>query len=86
MANIVYAFCAFTSLCCALLLMRGFRTSRQRLLLWGALCFFVLFLSNVLLFADLVLFPNIDLQPWRAGVTLLGMGLLLYGMIFESQS
>jgi hypothetical protein len=86
MVNAVYFFCALTSLCCALLLMRGYRTSRHRLLLWGSLCFFVLFLANVFLVADLVIFPEVDLQPYRAGLTLIGMCLLLYGMIFESDT
>jgi hypothetical protein len=86
MAIVVYVFCAIASLCCALLLNRGYRRSRQRLLYWGGLCFFLLFLANVLLFVDLVVFPDIDLQAWRSGIGLFGLCLLLYGMVFQSES
>ena len=34
MATLVYALCALTSLACAVLLLRGYLSSRARLLLW----------------------------------------------------
>ena len=86
MAITVYLLCAVTSLVCALLLARGYRATRMRLLFWGAVCFFVLVATNSLLFIDFIIFPQIDLAPWRAGVTLAAFGLFLYGLIFESQA
>lgn len=86
MALLVYLLCALASLGCALLLWRGYRATRTRLLFWGALCFFILTLTNSLLFADLILWPQIDLLLWRAGGTLIGLACLIYGLIFDAQS
>lgn len=86
MALTVYLLCALTSLVCALLLWRGYRASHTRLLFWGALCFFLLAVTNSLLFADLIVFKQVDLSLWRSGFTLGAFGLLLYGLIFEAQS
>ncbi|HEY6455270.1 MAG TPA: DUF5985 family protein [Steroidobacteraceae bacterium] len=85
MAESVYALCALTSMLCAALLFRGYRANRTRLLFWSSLCFAGLALNNVLLFADLVLLPNIDLFFWRSAAALLGMSILLYGLIWESR-
>jgi hypothetical protein len=77
---------ALTSLACMVLLFRGYAASGLRLLLWSALCFVGLSLSNVLLFFDLVLFPTqVDLRPWRLLSALAGLVFLLYGFIFESE-
>ena len=76
---------ALVSFACALLLLRGYARGRKKLLLWSGLCFFVLGLSNVLIFVDLVVFRHIDLYPLRLGMTLLAMTLLLYGLIWESE-
>jgi hypothetical protein len=84
-AESVYALCALTSILCAALLFRGYRANRTRLLFWSSLCFAGLALNNVLLFADLVLLPNIDLFFWRSAAALLGMSILLYGLIWESR-
>lgn len=85
MAIAVYLLSAVASLVCALLLTRGYRATRMPLLFWSALCFFVLAVTNSLLFVDLGLFPGIDLSIWRTGITLGALSLLLYGLIFESQ-
>ena len=85
MGLIVYLLCAVASLICAMLLFRGYRTTRVPLLFWAALCFSILVGTNSLLFVDLVLFPDINLAPWRSGVTLVAFALFLYGLIFESQ-
>lgn len=81
----VYLLCAVASLVCAVLLWRGYRASRSPLLFWAALCFFLLAATNSLLFIDLVLFPQLNLAPWRSGLSLAAYGLLLYGLIVESQ-
>jgi hypothetical protein len=47
---------------------------------------FYLTLTNSLLFVDLIIWPQIDLSLWRAGVTLTGLACLIYGLIFDAQS
>ena len=82
----VYALCGIASLTCTILLARGYLASRMRLLFWGALCFGFLTATNVLLFVDLVIFREaVSLLPWRNLLTLLGLLLFLYGMIFDSE-
>jgi len=83
MAGVVYILCAATSLTCAALLLRAFRRSGARLLLWSGICFGCLALNNVLLFVDMRLLPTIDLFVLRNVPTLVGIALLLYGMIWE---
>ena len=84
METLVYALCALTSIACAALLLRGYATSRVRLLLWGGLCFAGLALNNVLLFIDLGLVPAIDLSVWRSIPTLAGLILLIYGLVWDA--
>jgi len=83
MEGIVYILCAATCLTCAGLLWRGWRRSRVRLLLWTCLCFVGLALNNAIVFADLVMVPAVDLSLVRNMPALIGLGLLLYGMIWE---
>lgn len=85
MAQIVYLLCAVTSLACAVLLVRAWRASHVKLLLWSAICFSALTITNVLLFVDLVVLPSVDLKPLRSGVTLLGVVALLYGLTVEER-
>lgn len=84
MGSIIYLLCTLTSLGAAVLLWRGYRRSRQRLLYWSALCFAILAVSNGLLILDLVVFPDVYILPWRNFVTQVGLLVLLYGLIFES--
>jgi hypothetical protein len=83
-AAFVYFLCILTSLGCSFLLWRAYRQNRLRLLRWSALCFAILALANALLFLDLIIFPKIDLLPWRNAVTLVALLVLLYGLVFES--
>jgi hypothetical protein len=85
MAEAVYILCALTSLACAVLLLRGYNRSRLRLLLWSGLCFVFLAVSNLVLFADLVLFQGIDMSLWRSSIALVGIATLLYGLIWDAQ-
>jgi hypothetical protein len=81
---VLYALVMLTCLACMLLLFRGYARSDARLLLWSALCFVGLSVSNVLLFFDLVLFPTeLDLRVYRLGAALTGLAFLLYGFISE---
>jgi hypothetical protein len=85
-AIFVYVLCALTSLACAVLLLRGFARSRVRLLLWSGLCFAGFFLNNVLLIVDVRLVPDTDLSVWRTLPALAGLGVLLYGLIWETRA
>lgn len=85
MAEAVYLLCALASLACALLLLRGYRKSRARLLLWSSLCFAGLTINNALLFTDKVLFPEINLSLWRSTAALAALLLLLYGLVWEAE-
>jgi hypothetical protein len=75
-----------TCVACTLLLFREYGRRRIRLLLWSALCFVGLTLSNVLLFVDFVVVPGIDLRLYRLLASLLGMLFLLWGFIGDSES
>lgn len=86
MAGVIYALCALTALCCAILLLRGYSASRAHLLLWAGLCFLGLTLNNVLVIVDLVVAPENDLRFARAVAGLLSMGTLLFGLIFEKEA
>jgi Family of unknown function (DUF5985) len=67
------------------LLLRGYRRSRTRLLLWSALCFAGLALNNALLIFDLVIVPGVDLSVLRSSVALAAMAILVFGLIWESR-
>ncbi len=85
-ALLVYLLGALTCLACAVLLLRGFARSRARLLLWSGLCFIALALNNLLLFVhiDTTFFPNSpDLRLAIDGVSLIGVALLLYGLVWD---
>ena len=63
----LYLLAALTSVSCMVLLFRGYAHTGVRLLLWSALCFVGLSISNVLLFFDLVVFPTqVDLRVYRS--------------------
>ena len=85
MAAVVYILCALTSLTCAILLLRAYRNTGVRLLFWSGLCFVGLTLNNVLLFVDRTLLPETDLYVLRTLPALIGIVLLLYGLIWESE-
>jgi hypothetical protein len=81
----VYVLCALTSLACAVLLLRGYRRSRARLLLWSGLCFACFALSNVLLIVDVRVLPARDLSVVRTLPSLVGVALLLYGLVWDAK-
>jgi hypothetical protein len=84
--SIVYVLCFLTSGICAWLLLSSYARYRQRLLLWSALCFCALALNSLLVFADIIVFPDpdIDLLPLRQATNLLAIGFLIYGFIWEA--
>lgn len=85
MAEVAFILCAATSFACALLLYRGYRSNGVRLLFWSALCFLGLTLNNILLFIDLSVVPDTDLEVFRSLPALLGLAALLYGLIWEAK-
>ncbi|WP_163989514.1 DUF5985 family protein [Pyxidicoccus caerfyrddinensis] len=85
MAEAVYILCALTSVACAVLLLRAWKRTQSRLLLWSGLCFAGLALNNVLLFVDLVLLPTaVDLYIPRLVTGLASAAILLYGLIWDA--
>lgn len=85
MASVVYALCALTSALCTVLLLRAYRASRARLLLWSSLAFIGLTCNNLLLFLDLVLFPAADLSLYRSLLGATAIMMLLFGLIWDSK-
>ena len=84
-AGIIYLLCTGTALVCWILLLRGWRDSRAPLLFWSALCFATLTAENFFLFLDKIIFLNFDLWWWRAGLSLLALSFLLYGLIWKTK-
>ena len=81
----VYLLCFATSVVCLILLARSYARTRTRLLLWSSLCFVFLAANNLLLFVDVVVFPvEINLLPFRQLSSLIGVGVLLYGFVWEA--
>ena len=85
MATVVYFLCATTSVLCAALLLRSWQSSRVPLLMWSALGFTGLAVNNVLLFVDRVIVPDYDLSVLRDASALVALGVLLFGLIWESK-
>ena len=81
----LYALAVLSSLACAVMLCRGYARRRVRLLMWSAICFVGLTISNVALFVDLIIFPDIDLRLARLLPALAGMVCLLYGFICDTE-
>lgn len=86
MAETAYLLCAGTALLCVVLLLRAFVRTGVRLLLWSGICFIALSLENALLFLDMVIVPDVDLQVWRNLVALIGLLCLLFGLIWDDRT
>jgi hypothetical protein len=83
--SLVYSLCLLAGGVCAFLLLSTWWRSRTRLLFWTAMGFVALAVNNLFLVADLVLFPSIDLWPWRQAASAVAVGVLLYGFIWEAE-
>jgi hypothetical protein len=83
MEGIVYLLCAGAAAACAVLLFRGYRRSRARLLIWSAVCFTALSIENLILFVDLIVVPATDISALRLAAGLVGVVALLYGLVWE---
>lgn len=85
MRSLVYILNSVTFAACAGLLGRAYWRVRQRLLLWSALCFAGLAISNLLVFVDLVMLPQVDLYLLRLITAAVAMLLLMFGLIWEGE-
>lgn len=83
-AAAVYVLCTATSALCAALLLNGYRRSGARLLLWSGASFVGFAVSNALVFADLVVLPDIDLSLLRAITAAASVAVLLYGLVWDA--
>lgn len=83
---LLYGSALLTCLGLMALLFRAWARTRVRLLLWTALCFVGLVVNNVLVVADLLIGPRVDLRLPRLVATLLGMLFLLYGFIWDAET
>lgn len=84
MAAAVYLLCALTSALCAVLLLRAWATTRQRLVLWTGVGFAGLAVNNALLVADLLVI-DADLQVLRDVSNLAAVSVILGGLIWETR-
>jgi hypothetical protein len=84
-AAVVYILSAATALLCAVLLLRGYRRSGARLLLWSSLCFMALTIDNLVLWLDEIVFPDVNMIVIRKIPALVGLCLLIYGLIWDSK-
>ena len=85
MAAVIYGLCALTAALCTYLLLQAYLRSKYRLLLWSGICFAGLTLNNLLLVVDKLMLPQIDLSVWRTSAGLIAMGILLYGLIWDTE-
>ena len=81
---VLYLIAMLTSAACMLLLIRAYLDSRLRILLWSALCFVGLTISNVTLLVDSQLAA--DLSTLRTVPSLIGVMLLVVGLVWDSHS
>ena len=85
MAMAVYLLCALTSLACAVLLLRGYQDRAVRLLLWSGLAFVGFAVGNIMLVVDVLVGPSLDLSLLRTIPVLTGLGVLLYGLVWDAK-
>ncbi|WP_210272533.1 DUF5985 family protein [Chthonobacter rhizosphaerae] len=80
----IYVLCFGTAAACAGLLVRGYLSSRVRLLLWSGVSFFFLAVNSLVVVLDLFVFPDLNLLVLRYVATLLAVGVLIFGLVWES--
>ena len=81
----MYVLCTLASGLCAGLLLRAYRSSRARLLLWSTLSFVGLACNNLLLFVDLIILPAVDLSLYRSLTAAIAVMILMLGLIWDSK-
>jgi hypothetical protein len=83
-AELIYFFCAVTSLVAAWLLLRQYARRRSPLLFWSFVGFLGLAVNNVLLFVDLGLLPATDLSVVRTLFGTAAMLTIVFGLVWEA--
>lgn len=81
--SLVYLLCFLSSSLCTYLLFAAFLRTRERLLLWSAICFCVLAVNNLLVFADYLTPGYISLTTPRLACSFIAVAALIYGFIWE---
>ncbi len=81
----IYGLCLVASTACTWLLLRGYLRSHTRLLLWVGLCFAFLSLNCLAVLFDILIYPEYDLQALRHAASLLAVGILLFGLVWEAE-
>jgi hypothetical protein len=85
MVEVIYILCAVTSLACAILLVRAYRSTRSKLILWSSVCFVGLFLNNALLVIDeVVTGDQVNLLLTRDITNVASVTALLIGLIWNA--
>jgi hypothetical protein len=82
---LIYGLCFVASTACTWLLLRGYRRSLTRLLLWVGLCFAFLSLNCLAVLFDILILPQYDFQALRHAASLIAVGVLLFGLVWESE-
>jgi len=85
MVPAVYILGSLVVCLCAMMLLRAYRKAKRRLLLWSGLCFAGLTISNLLVFIDLVVIPDVDLYSVRLSTAAIATLLLVFGLVWESE-
>jgi hypothetical protein len=80
---LIYGLCLAGSAGCAALLGRAYLRTRTRLLLWTAVSFCFFALNNLVLVVDMLVAPEADLWVWRQATLATGLGVLLFGFVWE---
>lgn len=85
MAQTIYILCGIFSIACALLLFRSYKQAPSHLLFWSGLCFGFLAINNIILFIDIVMYPQLDFNGalLRSIFSSLAGVVLLFGLIWE---
>ncbi len=84
MAAGVYGLCMLTSAFCAALLLREYRRTSARLLLWSSVSFTAWAINNALVFMDLIVWPEADMSLVRTATALVAVSVMLYGLIWDA--
>lgn len=81
----IYLLCVLTAVACFALLLRGYRRSGTRFLLWSSVCFGFLAVHAFIVMIELLLFPATDLQMLRHVASLAAVGSLILGLVWETE-
>lgn len=84
-AAIIYGLCGLTATLCAWLLLQTHRQTGYRLLFWSGLFFAITAFNNLLLMADKLILPWMDLAVARYAISLGALAVLLHGLIMDAE-